>query len=75
MSGSVISNNNNNSIPFHSIQGNPSISKKSLMVARPYPSKQTRKGAQSIMYIMEPMDHITKENTKKQKQGDTCINT
>ena len=47
-------------IPFHSIPFRVThlSQKKSLMVARPYPSKQTCKGAQSVIYIMEPMDHI-----------------
>ncbi len=42
-----------NPIQSNPIHVNPSISKKSLMVAQPSLSKLTRKGAQKILYNME----------------------
>ena len=50
-------------IPFHSIQVNPSISQKSLMVARPYPSTQTCKGAHRIIYYLELGNNHYQSNT------------
>ncbi len=61
---------NDNPIQSNPIQVNPSISKKSLMVARPSPIIKTSKGAHRIINIQRK-----DMNSFSINRGFTCINT